>query len=45
MLGLNTRTGHRVFRFPDGAFDPGISDGQRLYLSGGYTLYSFEPRR
>ncbi len=45
LLGLNTRTGHRVFRFPDGAFDPGISDGQRLYLSGGYTLYSFEPRR
>jgi outer membrane protein assembly factor BamB len=45
LLGLDTRTGRRLFRFHDGAFDPGISDGQRLYLSGGYTLYSLQPRR
>ena len=42
-IGLSLRTGHRVFRFGDGAFDPGISDEHDLFLSGSYVLYCLEP--
>ncbi len=42
-VGLSLRTGHRVFRFADGAFDPGISDEHDLFLSGSYELYCLEP--
>jgi outer membrane protein assembly factor BamB len=41
--GLNTTTGHRVFSIPQGAFDPVISDGHLIYLSGYNVLFAFEP--
>jgi outer membrane protein assembly factor BamB len=41
--GLNTTTGHRVFSIDQGAFDPVISDGHVIYLSGYNTLFAFEP--
>src|SRR5256886_776406 len=42
--GLDIRTGHRVFSFFDGKFDPVIADGKRLYLDGYRDLYALDPR-
>ena len=41
--GLNISTGAKVFRFGEGAFDPVISDGRSIYLSGYSNLYGLEP--
>lgn len=41
--GLNISSGHRVFSIPQGAFDPVISDGHLIYLSGYNVLFAFEP--
>lgn len=41
--GLNTTTGRKVFSIVQGAFDPVISDGHTIYLSGYNTLFAFEP--
>ncbi len=41
--GLNTTTGKAVFGIRQGAFDPVISDGETLYLSGYNTLYALQP--
>ncbi len=41
--GLNTRTGRQVFWFKDGAFNPVITDGNVLYLSGYSMLYELKP--
>ena len=38
------RTGRRVFGFGRGAFNPAISDGKRLYITGYSSQYAFEPR-
>lgn len=43
--GLDVRTGRQVFSFPDGAFNPVISDYHAIYLSGYSTLYQMLPRR
>jgi len=43
--GLDARTGRPVFRFGRGAFNPVISDGKRLYLTGYSSQYAFEPLR
>ncbi|MGI8428975.1 MAG: PQQ-binding-like beta-propeller repeat protein [Solirubrobacteraceae bacterium] len=43
--GLRVRTGRQVFSFPDGAFNPVISDYQAIYLSGYQTLYQMLPAR
>lgn len=43
--GLDARTGRRVFRLGRGAFNPVISDGKRIYLTGYSSVYAFEPRR
>jgi outer membrane protein assembly factor BamB len=43
--GLDVRSGRPVFRFGRGAFNPVISDGKRLYLTGYSTQYAFEPVR
>lgn len=41
--GLNTTTGRRVFSIAQGAFDPVISDGHVIYLSGYNVLFALEP--
>ncbi|MGI8902313.1 MAG: PQQ-binding-like beta-propeller repeat protein [Solirubrobacteraceae bacterium] len=41
--GLNARSGRQVFSFPDGAFNPVISDFQAIYLSGYATIYQMLP--
>jgi outer membrane protein assembly factor BamB len=41
--GLGISTGRVVFRADTGAFDPVISDGERLYLTGYSALYALAP--
>jgi outer membrane protein assembly factor BamB len=43
--GLDVRTGHQVFSFPDGAFNPVISDYGAIYLAGYTQLYQLLPKR
>jgi outer membrane protein assembly factor BamB len=40
---LNARTGNKVWEFHAGAFNPVISDGRRIYLTGYSAQYAFEP--
>jgi outer membrane protein assembly factor BamB len=41
--GLDARNGRTVFSFPDGRFNPGITDGHALYLVGYSMLYQMLP--
>jgi hypothetical protein len=42
---LKVRNGDVAFRYELGAYDPIISDGQNLYLTGNRSLTMLEPRR
>ncbi|HKU56874.1 MAG TPA: PQQ-binding-like beta-propeller repeat protein [Gaiellaceae bacterium] len=42
--GLDALTGKEVWTFPDGAFTPVVTDGERLYLVGWAKVYAFSPR-
>jgi outer membrane protein assembly factor BamB len=42
--GLGISTGRRLFRERTGSFDPVISDGKNIYLTGLTGLYALEPR-
>jgi hypothetical protein len=42
-LGLNAASGKRTFGFPDGAYNPAISDGRWLVLTGKRRIYGLEP--
>jgi hypothetical protein len=42
--GLGISTGRLMFRKNTGSFDPVISDGKRIYLTGTTGLYALEPR-
>jgi outer membrane protein assembly factor BamB len=42
--GLGISTGRVTFKIGTGAFDPAISDGQNLYITGYTGLYAFTPR-
>ena len=43
--GLGISTGRVVFRIHTGSFDPVISDGQNIYLTGLTGLYALSPKR
>jgi outer membrane protein assembly factor BamB len=43
--GLDARTGKQVWTYPDGAFTPVVTDGQRLYMVGWGKVYAFSPAR
>lgn len=43
--GLDARTGKRVFRFSDGAFNPVVADRRAIYLAGYTNLYEMLPAR
>jgi len=43
--GLDARTGKPVWTYPDGAFTPVVTDGQRLYVVGWGKVYAFSPRK
>jgi outer membrane protein assembly factor BamB len=42
--GLNVGTGKLEWRYPRGAFNPVISDGRSIYLTGHSALYKFRPK-
>jgi outer membrane protein assembly factor BamB len=42
--GLGISTGRVQFEFHSGGFDPVISDGERIYLTGTTGLYALSPR-
>lgn len=42
--GLDTRSGRRVFARASGAYNPAISDGSRIYLTGYESISSYVPR-
>lgn len=43
--GLNARTGRRVFKFSDGAFNPVVADRRAIYLAGYTNIYELLPKR
>lgn len=43
IYGLGISTGRVAFQLGTGAFDPAVSDGHNLYLTGYSGLYCFEP--
>lgn len=42
-IALDTTSGHVVYTRPSGSFDPAVSDGTRLYLSGLTGLFGLVP--
>jgi hypothetical protein len=42
--GLNATTGKVEWKFPRGAFNPVISDGRSIFLTGHSALYKFRPK-
>jgi outer membrane protein assembly factor BamB len=44
-LGFRTRNGRKVFEHELGRYNPVISDGRRLYLTGTSAIRAFEPRK
>lgn len=41
---LSARNGRVLWRFDRGGFNPTISDGKRIYVTGYSSVYAFEPR-
>jgi outer membrane protein assembly factor BamB len=42
-FGFDVRNGHKVFQYSDGAYNPVISNGKELFLTGYKTLYAMKP--
>ncbi len=43
IYGLGISTGHKIFEMDTGAFDPAVSDGHNVYLTGYSGLFGMEP--
>jgi outer membrane protein assembly factor BamB len=43
--GVGVRNGTRLFRFPRGAYNPVVSDGRRIYLTGYASITALEPKK
>jgi outer membrane protein assembly factor BamB len=43
--GLGARTGREVFHMGRGAFNPVVSDGRTIFLTGYSSLYALRPKR
>jgi len=43
-FGYNVRRGKKVFYNDQGEYNPVISDGKRIYLTGASTIRAFEPK-
>ena len=41
--GFNAANGHKVFQDSDGAYNPVISDGKEIFLTGYKTIYALTP--
>jgi outer membrane protein assembly factor BamB len=44
-FGANVRTGKLLFRRRGGAYNPVVSDGKTIYLTGYNTISALEPAR
>ncbi len=44
-FGVDGRTGKRVFSFPRGYYNPVVSDGRRIYLTGYASVTALEKRK
>jgi len=44
-VGLGARTGRKVFDIRRGAFNPVVSDGRTIFLTGYSSLYALRPQR
>jgi outer membrane protein assembly factor BamB len=44
-VGLNVRTGRKLFEFKDGEFTPVVADGKSIFLIGYSTIYQLRPKR
>jgi outer membrane protein assembly factor BamB len=42
--GLNANTGNKEWFYPRGAFNPVISDGRSIFLTGHSAMYTFRPK-
>jgi outer membrane protein assembly factor BamB len=42
--GLDVHTGRRIFKRGSGKFNPMISDGKRMYMTGFSTIYTMVPK-
>ena len=42
-FGVDTRTGERVFRRSRGAYNPVVSDGKRIYMTGYASVTALDP--
>ena len=42
-FALDTRTGRRVWVFPDGRYSPVVADLRRIYLVGSTKVYALQP--
>ena len=42
-IGFDVKTGKRVFAFKDGAYNPVVSDGRVLYITGRKQIYALKP--
>ena len=43
-FGYNVRRGKKVFYNDQGEYNPVISDGKKIYLTGASTIRAFEPK-
>lgn len=43
-IGLDTDSGEPVYEFPKGEYNPVISDGERIYLTGYSSINALEPK-
>ena len=44
-IGFDVKNGNRVFTFYDGAYNPVISDGELLYVTGKKWIYGLRPSK
>jgi len=43
-IGYNVKQGKKVFENDQGEYNPVISDGKKIYLTGASTLRAFKPQ-
>jgi outer membrane protein assembly factor BamB len=43
--GVGANTGRKMFHMPRGAFNPVVSDGERLFIVGYGSLFTLKPKR
>ena len=44
-FGYDVKRGKKVLENDQGEYNPVVSDGQRIYLTGASTIRAFEPKR